>query len=125
MTPSTSGIPRALDELLSERSHLTARLAKVDQAIATLQELFHVRPRRTRAVAARNGHGALSADALRAALRHGPRAPGELCTELGVTRARLRYRVRQLEAAGVIVSNGSTRNRQITLAGTRPAKEAP
>ena len=42
MSPTSSHIGRVIDELEAEREHLTARLAKVDAAIATMRELFHL-----------------------------------------------------------------------------------
>jgi biotin operon repressor len=72
-----------------------------------------------------NGHGALSADAIRAALRDGPVSPGVLASTLGVERSRLRYNLAQLEKQGVVISTGSTANRRVALAPHRAAKEAP
>jgi hypothetical protein len=134
---ATSPIARAITELETEREHLVARLAKVDAAIATMRDLFHLpstngRPRaKTQSVAAgrvvkldsTSKAGKFRA-AILAALARGPMAPGDLAEKLGRDRAAVRYQVKHLEDAGEIVSTGTTANRQVALAGT-PAKEAP
>ena len=126
-----SPIARALAELTTERENLAARLAKVDAAIDTLRDLFHLKaerpapkPRATAAAPSTNGkHGDVE-KAIRAALAGGPMRPGELATELGIERANLRHTLLQLETAGVVVSTGVTAGRRVALAG-RAAEEAP
>jgi len=130
-----SPIARALDEFLTERRNLVARLEKVDALIASTCEVFHLpvpaldgRRNGTPAPAAvdapaRRARSQIG-DAIRSALKDGPLSPGDLAEKVGVTRGRLRYQVLALEQSGVIVSTGTTANRQIALAGT-PAKEAP
>jgi DNA-binding transcriptional ArsR family regulator len=133
-----SPIARALDELLTERAHLAARLEKVEGLITTMQELFHL-PARVLATVNANAHQAkgkrapqasgngrgISVDAIRGALQHGPKSPGELAQELGVPRARLRYHLAQLEEDGIVVATGVTANRKVALPSGKAAKEAP
>ncbi len=130
-------IAGAIAELLAEREHLAARLAKVDAAIAAVREAFQLpsqpsaadriqQPReRVKSTSNGNGHRAeLTDGAIVEALKAGPIKPGELGAALGVERARLRARLAQLEARGVVVSTGVTASRRVALAGSRP-KEAP
>ena len=135
----SSGIGRALDELLAERQHLVARLAKLDAGIATLRDLFHlpapaapVNGTKTRLSAAAppanvNEHSERSEldETILAALRDGPQAPGELAAALKVERSLLRYHLKQLEAGGLVVSTGVTVSRRVALAPSAAAKEAP
>jgi DNA-binding transcriptional ArsR family regulator len=139
---TTSRIAKVVEELVAEREHLSARIAKVDAAIATMQDLFHL-PDAPRAQARRNkkdpasdhkrssrkgssnGHGELSADAIRAALKQGPLSPGALAEQLAVERSTLRYHLKQLEEDGLVVSTGVTAGRRVALAPHRTAKEAP
>jgi hypothetical protein len=135
-----SPIARAVAELETERDHLTARLGKVNEAIATMRELFHLpqprngtaqpkaATRRAPALHNGNGHGDVTIDAIRAALAAGPMRPGDLAAQLNMDRAALRVIVRGLEADGVLVSSGTTMSRRIALRTTRadrPAKKAP
>jgi CRP-like cAMP-binding protein len=130
MKSTHSHIGGAIDALLAERTHLQARIAKVDEALATMRELFHLpaaeRPARTaRAKAPKagtNGHGKISEDAIRAALRNGPLSPRDLATQLGITPGNLRYTAAKLERSGVLVGTGSTTNRLLALSGR---KEVP
>jgi biotin operon repressor len=125
LMPSANPIASAIAALETERAHLQARLAKVEEAIATMRELFHLPgARRKTAPANGNGHDRDTAAKIRAALTAGPMAPGALAAELGVTRAALRYYVQALEQQGVVISKGTTVSRRIALAG-HPAKEAP
>jgi hypothetical protein len=131
-----SPIAAALAQLQLERANLTARLAKVDEAIVTLGDLFHLPttalPTRNMKVTdashqsskGSNGHAHELSDAIRAALKSGPMAPGELAAQLKIDRQALRYHVKQLEADRIVVSSGTTAARRIALAG-RPAKEVP
>jgi DNA-binding transcriptional ArsR family regulator len=137
----SSGIGRAIDELLAERQHLVARLAKLDAGIATLRELFHLpapttplngtKTRLSSAAAAPsangNGHGHRSEldETILTALRDGPMPPGELAAALKVERAALRHHLKQLEACGLLVSTGVTASRRVALAPGASAKEAP
>lgn len=125
---SNSPIAAALEQLQLERTNLLARVEKVDAAIATLRDLFHLPTERTigkvTAAVNGNGHGALTTDAIRAALARGPLSPGDLAAALDVGRVPLRHRVAALEREGLLVSTGTTASRLVALAGT-PAKEAP
>jgi hypothetical protein len=127
MTPQSSPVARAIAELETERANLATRLDKVDVAIASLRELFHLpaavaRPRGSNG----NGHPHdPDVDArIRAALKTGPLSPGALGAAVGLERAELRVRIRELEHAGVLACSGATASRRIALAGA-PAKEAP
>ena len=139
MSPTTSRIARVIEELELEREHMSARLAKIDAAIATMRELFHLpgdkpaaalrisKGSKARTASAPTGatrKGDQALDAIRAALKAGPLSPGELETKLKISRYMLNTHVKQLEADGVLVSTGTTISRRIALAGT-PAKEAP
>ena len=139
MSPTTSRIARVIDELVAEREHTSARLAKIDAAIATMRDLFHLPPGEKPAAALRISKGSKARtaptpgatrkgdqalDAIREALKAGPLSPGELETKLKISRYMLNTHVKQLEADGVLVSTGTTISRRIALAGT-PAKEAP
>lgn len=129
MTTPTSRIARVLDELVAEREHTSARLQKLDAAIATMHELFHlprppvVQARTVRAPRA-NGHGTVTAAAIRAALHDGPMRPGDLAKRLGVGRVVLRHALKPLEADGTVISSGVTAARRVALPG-RPAKGVP
>jgi Winged helix-turn-helix DNA-binding len=124
----TSGSPiaAALEQLQLERTNLLARINKVDAAIATLSELFHLPTlRRVKGLPAVSGNGHdVTTDAIRAALSHGPLAPRDLAVAIGLKVSTLKYRVAKLESAGVLVSTGTTAARRIALA-TRAPKEAP
>jgi hypothetical protein len=127
-----SHIASAIDALLAERNHLRARIEKVDVAIAAVREAFHLPDeenrlkgtRRTHAVeASANGNRhrpALYDEAIRTALRSGPRRPGELATALGVAKYTLRQQLRELEARKIVVVTGTRNSRRVAL-----AKEAP
>jgi DNA-binding transcriptional ArsR family regulator len=131
----SSHISAAVDELVAEREHLVARLAKVDAAIVAVREAFHLplmaarRPSTSSAAAkpSRNGNGrvGLSDKQITDALRAGPMSPGELSTQLGVERSRVRARLARLEAEGFVNSVGATSTRRIYLTSAAPAKEAP
>lgn len=132
---TASPIAAALEQLELERANLAARLDKVDALIASMRDVFHL-PRGPRlnghahakvekaARPAKNGHGSISTDAIRAALRRGPMSPGALAAALQVPRARLGYHVTKLEEQGVLTTSGTTASRRIALAD-RPAKEDP
>ena len=140
MSTVSSPIARVIAELETERANLTVRLEKVDAAIATMRELFHLpngKPlakarepkhsgiRKARVPAETNGKGkgdTLKA-AIRSALEHGPLTPAELETKRD-RRYTPTSRVAQLEADGLVVATGNTASRSIALAG-KPAKEAP
>ena len=124
-----------MQELETERAHLATRLTKVDEAIATMRELFHLpgvvtaarkvpKPRKAPATNGNGHHATPSVEAIRAALRKGPLSPGALAEQLGVSPYRLHNSVAKLEAQGVLVSSGATATRRIALAGS-PAKEVP
>jgi biotin operon repressor len=133
-----SPIVVALEQFELERANMLARLTKLDNLIAQTREVFHLpngKPARvpmataTPAAANNNGHGntdELDATdtAILSALKGGPMTPGNLAAKLEMERPAVRYRVKQLEAAGLLVSTGATATRQIALAG-KPAKEAP
>lgn len=134
-----SPIATAIAALELERENLSARLQKVDAAIVSMRELFHLpkppakangaapaaKRARGKASASVNGHRiTLDVDAVRNALRRGPMAPGALAEELGVDRARLRYQLAKLEEQGVVAMSGTTAARRIALADGS-AKEAP
>lgn len=132
-----SPIARALAELTTERENLAARLAKVDAAIETLRDLFHLKAERqapkVRAIRvaatpahSSNGHGKSdkTKDAIRAALAHGPLDPNALAAKVGLKRPALAYHTKQMKAAGALVSTGATNAIQYALAGRQP-KEAP
>lgn len=125
---TTSPIAEALEQLQLERTNLLARIEKVDAAIATLRDLFHLPAERPIAKASPaangNGHEALTTEAIRAALANGPMSPGDLAVALDVGRVPLRHRVAELEREGVLVSTDTTVSRLVALSGT-PAKEAP
>ena len=132
-----SPIARALAELTTERENLAARLAKVDAAIDTLRDLFHLKAERpapkVRAVLSPappssngNGHGRGDKlkDKIRAALVHGPLDPNALAAKVGLKRPALLYHTSQMKKAGVLVAIGQSNATQYALAG-RAAKEAP
>jgi DNA-binding transcriptional ArsR family regulator len=134
MPPSTSHIGRAITELEAERAHLSARLAKLDEAITTMRALFHL-PRveagartltRRHAAPASNGNGHDTDTARRIlhVLAAGAMSPREISARLGIDRSHLRRPLKELELAGVIVATGATANRRLALAGP-PAKEVP
>lgn len=132
MKTGNGPIAQALAQLQLERDNLAARLGKVDALIVSMRDVFHLpgRPtlahksaRETPAHANGNGHGKVTAEAIRAALRDGPMKPGTLADRLGIPRPRLRYTLAQLEAEGVVVSTGATASRRVALPGA-PAKEA-
>src|SRR5262245_26991697 len=105
MTPS-SPIARAITELESERANLTARLAKVDAAIATLRDLFHLPAQR-----AKSDSVPLEIETLiRAALAAGPLSPGALSEAVHVRRDLLRPHLKDLERRGLLVCRGATAN---------------
>jgi biotin operon repressor len=128
-TSPRNHIGQAIAELEAERVHLSARLAKLDEAIATMRELFHLpralgrRGRHPMPAATSNGHEA-TFNAIRTALARGPMSPADLAERLNISRHRLRATVAPLEDAGVLTSTGATASRRIALTGT-PAKEAP
>lgn len=132
---ASSHVSAAVDELVAERAHLVARLAKVDAAIVAVREAFHLppmapgRPSGPRAAAkpSPNGHGRveLRDEQIIDALRAGPMSPGELSTQLGVERSRMRSRLARMEAAGSVNCVGATATRRISLTSAAPAKEAP
>lgn len=123
-----SAIARAIAELESERQNLTARIGKLDEAVATLRALFHLPTERTPKAPSANGNGHrksdLTKDAIRAALAHGPLSPGALATAVGMPVARTKYHVAQLVEDGELVASGTTAARRIALAGSS-AKEVP
>lgn len=135
--PTQSHIGRAIEELESERTHLAARLQKVNEAIATMRELFHLpsiaAPKAKGAPASNRangtGHGNarmhLTDTAITAALKAGPMATRALAQAIGVRGGPLNYRLRALERDGVIHSTGAGKGKTVTLAGSAPAKEAP
>jgi hypothetical protein len=122
---STSGIARALEELQVERDHLAARIAKLDALMAQMRDMFHL-PARGSGHKAAAPPAALSIPvhaprpeldkAIRIALHDGPLSPGALATVIAVDRAKLRVRLKQLEATGVIVTTGTTAGRRVALA---------
>jgi hypothetical protein len=124
-----SPIGAALEQLQLERDNLVARLAKVDDLIVRMRDVFHLPAGRSaaRTPLTGNGHGEISADAIRAALQAGPMSPAALAKQLRVKRIPLRHRVRDLVADGVLITSGTTAaSRRIALAGkSKPAKEAP
>jgi hypothetical protein len=132
VSPTTSRIARVIDELVLERQHLAARLEKVDAAIATMRELFHLpngkptaKARGTKNVPESSTNGDTVKAAIRKALaKHGPLSPGDLGATVGKKPHKLRYFLAQMETAGEVETSGSTARRRIALAGT-PAKEAP
>jgi hypothetical protein len=141
MTPTTSRIGRVIEELVLEREHTSARLAKLDAAIATMRELFHLpngKPtivkkqqsvvRKQQRAAPSNGQPTAKGDqvkaAIRAALARGPMSPADLAATVGLKRAALLYHTLQMKKLGVLVATGAASSTQYALAG-RPAKEAP
>jgi hypothetical protein len=127
MTPQSSPVARAIAELETERANLATRLEKVDAAIATLRDLFHLPVvRHANGNGNGNGHHAdPDVDAkIRAALKSGPLSPRALAAAIGVARVELRGRIRELERAGVLACSGATASRRVALAAAA-AKEAP
>jgi len=137
---SHSPIAVALDELLKERHNLAARLGKVDAVISSMRDLFHlpappsgVNGKRTHveprppSAPRQNGDDGLTDGAILDALQAGPVGPGPLAVALHADRGKVRIRVKQLEERGLVVSTGTTANRQIALAcaATSAAKEVP
>lgn len=129
-----SGIARAIQELLTERQNLAVRIEKLDALVADMRAVFHLpapersngKPREARPVAERSVRRASPVDALIIArLKDGPMAPGALADVLQCDRPALRYRIKQLEAQGAVVSTGTTASRRVALAPGRSAKEAP
>jgi hypothetical protein len=123
----TSPIARAIAELETERENLRVRIVKVDTAIASLRELFHLPADRLATAPAPsngNGHDTGINAKIRAALAHGPLSPSALATAVGMERHTLRTFIADLERTGTIVSSGATANRRIALAADA-AKEAP
>jgi DNA-binding transcriptional ArsR family regulator len=126
-----SHIARALDEMLTERSLLAARLDKLDALIAAMRDAFHLPDRASRVNGHKNGngngHGTVTEEAIRKALAADPLSPGELARTLGVDRAILRPQLRALEQRGLIVTTGVTASRRVALAPVKraPAKEVP
>jgi hypothetical protein len=143
---NSSPIAAAVKQLELERANLLARLAKVDEAIDKLRDLFHLPAASTNPVAK---VGVLSEDgsiepgrdlrehdltrdssaitiAIRHALEKGPLSPGDLASKIGnVDRVQLRHQVDQLVQSGVLVSTGSTNARRIALAVSTGPKEVP
>ena len=131
-------VATAVAALEQERDNLAARLQKVDTAIASMRELFHLpKPpakanghapaprRRVMPAAPSNGHRVtLDVEAVRNALRQGPMSPGELAQVLHVDRARLRYQLAKLEEQGIVSMSGTTASRRVALADGS-AKEEP
>jgi DNA-binding transcriptional ArsR family regulator len=119
-----SPITRAIAELETEREHLKARLGKVDEAIASLRDLFHLpaKPVPIRPTIVSATERDVPA-AIVSALTAKPLSPAELASAVGVDRHTLRQHVIALERAGKVVSTGVTVDRQIALAAAAP-KEA-
>lgn len=131
--PSPSNIGRAIHELEAERTHLQARLGKVDQAIATMRDLFHLpaagesrrQPSETRHRSTNRGQSAgRGPDAIREALKGGPLKPAALAERLNVPYPQIKRQVAALIADGAIVATGVTQSRRLSLPG-KLAKEAP
>jgi hypothetical protein len=142
VSPASSPIARVIAELENERENLTVRLTKVDAAIATMRELFHLpngRPaivrrrqsvvRKQQIVAPANGNGSTRrADkvqaAIAAALARGPLSSADLAARVGLKRPALLYHTVRMKRTGVLVTTGAASSTQYALAG-KPAKEAP
>lgn len=122
----SSPIATAVAALETEKANLLARVAKVDQAIANLRDLFHLPAERLSTPTSRPllPTPEETETAVRRALANGPLAPAALTSAVGVDWTVLRLRVRALEQSGVLVSTGSTTNRRYALAAPAAAKEA-
>lgn len=134
LTPSH--IARALDEMLTERSLLAARLEKLDTLIAAMRDAFHLPDRKPRVngKAHGNGHAPVTDEAIRKALAAGPMRPGELAQRVGADRHVVRQQLADLEARGIVITTGQTASRRVALApegsvkaraGSPRPKEAP
>lgn len=134
-----SPVAAAIAALEMERDNLSSRLQKVDAAIVSMRELFHLpkpaaklnghaapvrRERSVKAQASNNGHRGFDVDAVRKALRSGPMPPRELAAALNMTPANLGYHAKKLQAQGVVTMSGTSAARRIALADGS-AKEAP
>jgi hypothetical protein len=140
MTKVSDPFGQALEALAVEETNLTARLDAVRAATGQLLKLRGDaggggrpapavrRPRRQQRAAGRReapeSVGAVEVDALRRALKSGPKAPGEIAEALGIKVDNLRYPLGRFVKAGVVVATGNTSNRRYALPG-KPAKEEP
>ena len=125
----------AIDALQEERENLSARLVKVDAAIANMRDLFHLAPKAPRqprssehvakTIAKNGARTKLPDEAILSALRRGPLSPGALVAALGADRAVLRRRCGELEASGKLVLSGTTASRLITLSGRETGRKEP
>jgi hypothetical protein len=128
---SASPIVRAVAELVTERQNLAARLAKVDEAIASLRALFHLpseransAERKTKILNSEDGNskGDKAKDAIRAALKLGPLSTAQLGTRVHLTKSAVGYHVRQMKADGELTFLGAGKATTVALAGAA-AKE--
>lgn len=125
-------IQRAVEELVTERDHLRARLGKVEQLIVSMREAFHLPAEKERALkgsrvkrATRNqSQTERVRERIVEALKRGPLSPGDLSSALGLERAFVRRYAADMEAEGLLVATGTTASRRIALP-SKTAKEAP
>lgn len=97
----------------------------MDQAIASLRALFHLRTaeRKSSAPEQKSSSNGDRTAAIRSALARGPLSPGKLADAVGIDRANLGHLLRALERDGIVVRTGTTANRRVALASAA-AKEA-
>jgi hypothetical protein len=120
--------------VLAAIEDLKARRAKIDSAIAALEDLFGLASTSTPAATSPRPHGKANGytstsaddDAILAHLKaHGWTKPRELADALDRSPAVLRLSVKALLKAKRLVAIGKTNTRRLALAGTPPPKEAP
>jgi len=136
-----SPIATALEQMEVERANLAARLAKVDELIASTRDLFHLpngRPAKVRKnkisevetkIPHRNGQPASTRkadkvkDAIRAALARGAMSSADIAAKVGLNPPAMLYHLSRMKKSGILVTTGASSSTRYALATA--SKEAP